>query len=183
MSEKMTEHTAMILMQKGDEIGLQRMIEIYTPYVSSIIWGIVGGNLTIQDAEEITADTFIEMWRYRDRLLEGKVKGYLGAIARHQAINRLRKAGQVQPLLYDEQTVEADTPEREVLVRESRQLLLHFLDAMKPDDREIFLRYYYFYENTPSIARHMDMNPDAVRQRLSRGREHLRKLFEEEWAK
>ena len=183
MLERATEQTALDLMRRGDEAGLQWIIRRYTPYVSSIVLGIVRDRLTAQDAEEITADAFMDLWRYRDRLPEKKLKSYLGSIARNRAIDRLRKVEQEQPLLYDELTVEADTPEREVLVRESRQLLLHFLDAMKPDDREIFLRYYYFYENTPSIARHMGMNPDVVRQRLSRGREHLRKLFEEEWTK
>ena len=105
---------------------------------------------------------------------------YLGAIARSQSIDRLRKAGWEQPLEYNDLAFSADTPEREILLRESKQLLRHFLETMKPTDREIFLRYYYLCENTPAIARRLGMTPDAVRQRLTRGREYLRQLFKEE---
>ena len=180
MSKQINEHTALALMREGDETGLQWMIRRYTPYVGSIVWGIVGGRLTAQDAEEITADAFMALWRYRNRLLDKNVKSYLGAIARSQSIDRLRKAGWEQPLEYNDLAFSADTPEREILLRESKQLLRHFLETMKPTDREIFLRYYYLCENTPAIARRLGMTPDAVRQRLTRGREYLRQLFKEE---
>ena len=180
MSKQMSEHTALALIREGDEAGLRWMIGRYTPYVSSIVWGIVGSRLTAQDAEEITADVFMALWRYRNRLLDGKVKSYLGAIARSRSIDHLRRAGLEQPLAYNDLAVAVDTPEREVLIRESKQRLRRFLETMKPTDREIFLRYYYLCENTPTIAGRMGMSPDAVRQRLSRGREYLRRLFEEE---
>ena len=180
MSKQTEEHTALTLLRQGDETGLRWMIRRYTPYVGAIVWGIVGARLTAQDAEEITADTFMAMWRYRDRLLPGKVKSYLGAIARSQSINRLRKAGLEQPLEEDDVVLTADTPEGEVLLRESKQRLRRFLQDMKPVDREIFLRCYYFNESAPAIARRLDMTPEAVRQRLTRGREYLRQRFKED---
>ena len=180
MSKQTEEHTALTQLRQGDEIGLRWMIRRYTPYVGAIVWGIVGARLTAQDAEEITADTFMAMWRYRDRLLPGKVKSYLGTIARSQSINRLRKGGLEQPLEEDELVVSADTPEGAVLLKESKERLHGFLRDMKSIDREIFLRYYYFGETAPAIANRLDMTPEAVRQRLTRGREYLRQRFKED---
>ena len=181
MSKQMTEEDALDLLQDGRDAGLQWMIHRYTPYVSTIIRGIVGDRLTIQDAEEITADVFTELWLYRDRLQKGKVKGYLGAIARNQSIDFLRKKGAERPMPeFNEITISSDTPEQMILLQESKQILRKLLDTMNTTNREIFVRYYYYYEDTPSIARRMGMSPDAVRQRLARGRDYLRQLLTEE---
>ena len=174
------EQTALTLMREGSEMGLRWMIQRYTPYVSAVVWGVFGGRFSAQDAEEVTSDAFLALWNNRDKLQVGKVKSYLGAIARTRAIDRLRKAGQDIPLEDETLVICSDTPEREVLLRESKQLLRHYLDSMSGTDREIFLRYYYLCESAPAIARRLDMSPEAVRQRLSRGRKQLQRMFDEE---
>ena len=174
------EQTALALMNEGNEMGLRWMIQRYTPYVSAVVWGVFGGRLSAQDAEEVTSDTFLALWRCRDRVQPGKVKSYLGAVARTRAIDRLRKAGQDISLEDDTLVISADTPEREVLLQESRQLLRHYLKSMNGTDREIFLRTYYLCEKAPAIARRLGMSPEAVRQRLSRGRKQLQRMFDEE---
>ncbi len=174
------ESAALALMREGSEMGLRWMIQRYTPYVSSIVWGVFGGRLGPQDAEEVTSDAFLLLWRSRDKLRAGKVKSYLGSIARTKAIDRLRKAGRDLSLVDERLTIASDTPEKELLLRESKQLLRQYLESMNAPDREIFLRYYYLRENAPAIARRLGMSPEAVRQRLTRGRERLRRLFEEE---
>lgn len=171
------EHTALTLMREGNEMGLRWMIQRYTPYVSSIVWGVFGGKLGPQDAEEVTSDAFLVLWRSRDKLRPGKVKSYLGAIDRTRAIDRLRRAGRDMSLEDDSLVICSDAPERELLLRESKQLLRHYPESMKSVDREIFLRHYYLCESAPVIARRLGMSQDAVRQRLSRGRERLRRLF------
>ncbi len=161
-------------------MGLRWMIQRYTPYVSAVVWGVFGGRLIAQDAEEVTSDAFLLLWRRRGALQAGKVKSYLSAIARTRAIDRLRQAGQEVSLEDEALAISAGTPEKEVLLRESKQLLLHYLDSMNGTDREIFLRYYYLCESAPAIARRLNMSPEAVRQRLSRGRRQLQRMFEEE---
>ena len=177
---QMDEQTALALMREGGEEGLRWMIRRYTPYVSAVVWGVFGGRLSAQDAEEVTSDTFLALWRSRDRVQPGKVKSHLGAVARTRAIDRLRKAGQDISLEDDTLVISADTPEREILLQESRQLLRHYLKSMNSTDREIFLRTYYLCEKAPTIARRLCMSPEAVRQRLSRGRKQLQRMFDEE---
>ena len=46
--------------------------------------------------------------------------------------------------------------------------------ALTPEDREIFLRRYYYNQTTGQIAEALHMNPSTVRSRLLRGRQVLR---------
>ena len=54
------------------------------------------------------------------------------------------------------------------------------LKRLKPEDRKIFLLYYYQYRKIDEIASIMQMNPQTVKTRLRRGRETLRILLSDE---
>lgn len=54
------------------------------------------------------------------------------------------------------------------------------VDSLKPKDRDIFLRYYFYLQSAETIAEELGMAPVSVRSRLSRGRETLRKKLEKE---
>jgi RNA polymerase sigma-70 factor (ECF subfamily) len=51
---------------------------------------------------------------------------------------------------------------------------------MRPKDREIFLRYYYYLETTDEIAQKMHLSGSAVRSRLTRGRKTLKTILSKE---
>ena len=48
------------------------------------------------------------------------------------------------------------------------------LAALTSEDREIFLRRYYYNQTAGQIAEALHMNPSTVRSRLLRGRQALR---------
>jgi RNA polymerase sigma-70 factor (ECF subfamily) len=54
------------------------------------------------------------------------------------------------------------------------------VDSLRPRDREIFLRYYFYLQPMEAIAAELGLAPASVRSRLSRGRETLRKKLERE---
>ena len=170
----MTEKEALVLLRQGQEIGLAWMIQRYTPYVGSIVWSIIGHALTRQDAEEVVADVFTVLWRYREKPIEGRVKGYLAAIARTRAIDRLHTARPEPPLEYDALEMIQEGPEEEVIIRERQARVRRLLEDMGQPDREIFLRHYYLHETAVDIGVRLGLSPEAVRQRLKRGRDQLR---------
>lgn len=173
----LNEGSALARLRRGDERALEWFVERYTPYVGAIVWSIVGGRLSVQDGEEITADVFLALWRNRTKPREGMVKSYLGTIARSRAIDRLRRETGLPALEYDELDMAVDGPEGDVLAREDRTLLLAAVDALGPPDREIFLRHYYCEQTASEIGERLGMTPEAVRQRLKRGRELLRRTL------
>ena len=174
-----TEKTALDRMRQGDEAGLAWFIRRYTAYVSAIVWNLGGHAMTVQDAEEITADVFLTLWRYCENPTAEKAKGYLGAIARTRTLTWLKRAGLSQALEYDELTLAAtDSPERTVLEREARQTVRRAVEAMGPPDREIFIRHYYYGETSAAIGDALGLTAANVRKRLERGRETLRRQLE-----
>ena len=116
----MTENDALALMRQNDAAGLSWFIHQYTPYVSAIVWNIVHPPLTAQDAEEIVADVFLTLWQYSEYPQPGKVKAYLGSIARSRAIDRLRGHKVELTLEYDALELPATGPEEFLLSQETR---------------------------------------------------------------
>ena len=49
------------------------------------------------------------------------------------------------------------------------------VESLEPVDREIFMRHYFWRQTVVQIAEEMGKNQSAVKSRLSRGREKLRK--------
>ena len=168
MTEGYDEQTALERMRKGDEQALAWFIRRYTAYVSAIVWNLAGHAIDVRDAEEITADVFLALWRYCETPGDGKVKSYLAAIARAKALDRLRSLGRDTELEYDTLELAAEGPEREIVEREAR-------DAV----REIFIRHYYYGESCPDVALAVGLTPANVRKRLERGRDALRRALEE----
>lgn len=175
----MTEDTALTLIRQKDAAGLSWFIHRYTSYVSAIVWNIVHPPLTAQDAEEIVADVFLTLWKYGDYPQNGRVKAYLGSIARSRAVDRLRSHKIELTLEYDQIELPGDDPEDLILDRENQQRLRQALEDMDPVYREIFIRHYYYCQTTEAIGNDMGLKPDTIRQRLKRGRSFLRQHLTE----
>lgn len=175
----MTEQRALSLLRKRDPEGLAWFIDRYTNYVGAVVWSILGGRMSVQDAEEVSSDVFVALWKNAEKPRPGKVKAYLSTIARCQAMNKLRELGRELPLEEDVLVIPDEGMEERLEQKELEQTLRQALAAMEAADREIFLRYYYYGQTSAQIAGAMHMSPEAVRQRLKRGRDKLRRFFAE----
>ena len=73
----------------GDKTALKEIYEEYMKYVFTVIYQVVGNH---DDAEDLTADFFVKLWTSSDKYVPGSShKAYLATIARHMAIDFLRK--------------------------------------------------------------------------------------------
>lgn len=165
-------------MQAGDEGALSAIIDKYTAYVGTIVWNIVAGRLNEDDAKEILSDVFYTLWKNREKFRGGKLKSYLGRIARSKAIDALRKSK--QSLSLDNLIgVGIAGPEEEVTKAEEYRALQRALDSLPEPDYMIFVRYYYWFQKTSVIAEKMGLNVNTVQSKLRRGREAMRKVLVE----
>ena len=89
----MREETIIRRLQSGDPAGLEALMERYIPYVSAVVWNILRGAMAPEDGEEVASDVFFAAWTQADDLRPGHVKGWLGAVARNKAKNKLRQMG------------------------------------------------------------------------------------------
>lgn len=160
-----------------DARGLEMLMDRYIPYVSAIVWGILKGTMTVEDAEEVVSDVFLAAWEKPGSLEPGKVKAWLGAVARNKAKNALRHAGHDLPLEEDVLELPDDSFFERLERQEQSQTLRKALDSLEPRDREIFLRHYYFAQTVSHISREMKMPEATVKTRLRRGRMKLKEYL------
>ena len=76
----------------------------------------------------------------------------------------------------------ADPLEEQAIRQELAAAVQRAVDSLRRKDREIFLRYYFYYQDTETIAREMGIPAATVRSRLRRGREQLKKKLSKEAA-
>ena len=174
----MTEKQLIQGMARGELSALETLIERYTPYVSSVIARILRGRQA--DVEELTADVFLAVWDNRDKLRPGKVKSYLGAIARNRAFNLLRADRVSLPLEDDVLLLETDGPERELDRRETARIVNQALAQLDKPQRELFVRHYYYGQTVQEAALAMGVNLSTAKTWLRRGRDTLKTILKKE---
>lgn len=87
----MREERVLRKLKSGDPGGLEELMEGYLPYVSAVVWHLLRGSMQAEDMEEVVSDVFLAAWKQPEDLRPGKVKPWLGAVARHKAKNKLRE--------------------------------------------------------------------------------------------
>lgn len=173
----MTEGKALRELKRGNEEALCWFIDTYTPYVTTIIYNIIGSSMDAADIEETASDVFLAFWQNAQKVRPLSVRGYLGTIARNLAKNKLRQLRNDLPLDEDILIVDEISPEIQVEQQELSRAVRRAILEMDHPQREIFLRFYYYGQKTDEIAVQMQMNPSTVRCKLSRGREDLKKTL------
>ena len=159
----------------SDPEGLERLMDRYIPYVSVVVWNILGSAMSSEDAEEVVSDVFLAAWEQSGDLRPGYVKAWLGAVARNKAKTRLRQMGKTLPLEEDILEIPDEcTPEGSLETREEAKLVRQAVDSLGEPDREIFLRHYYFAQPVRRISQEMNLNESTVKTKLRRGRAKLK---------
>ena len=174
----MTEKQLVKALARGEQSALEELIEQFTPYVSSVIARILRGRQA--DVEELTADVFLAAWDNRNKLKPGKVKGYLGAIARNRAFNLLRADRVSLPLEEDVLLLETDGPDRELDKKETARIVNQALAQLDKPQRELFVRHYYYGQTVQEAALAMGLNQSTAKTWLRRGRETLKTYLRKE---
>ena len=127
------------------------------------------------DIEEVVSDVFVALWRSADTVRSPK--GFLSTTARNLAKNKARSYNLTLPL--DDQILQIegltmeDLWERRELSDAVKQAVLQ----MGQPDRDIFLRFYYYYQSLEEISAQMAIPLSTVKSRLRRGRSKLEKAL------
>ena len=163
-------------LQKKSKGALEAAIAQYGAYVLAIIRNRSRGVLTPEDHEEIASDVFLSLWRSAARIERGQLRPWLGAVARNQTAEVMRKKDVFLPL-EDDTLITLDRLWEQMVEKERCEALAQALAALPEEDREIFYRFDDLSQTTAQIAAALHLNASTVRSRLMRGRETLRKLL------
>lgn len=160
----------------GDTSAFQTVVERYQGAVAGVAFNVLGEFAASQD---IAQETFWTAWKSRAQLREpARLGGWLCGIARNLAHEWVRKhrhasAPTEDALLRDSISREPD-PAEQSISSEEQALVWSSLEDLAENYREVLILYYRQGRSIAEVAVALDLSEDAVKQRLSRGREMLR---------
>ena len=169
------EEKLLLRLKRKEEHSIDEAIEVYTPYLSVVLYNMVGNRLPREDIEEIVSDVFVMLWKnaeYID-LKKGTVRSYIAAVARNFAYKRFNKKKDDTCLDELEIPDESSAVDRHLVSSEVWDAVMRLGEP----DSEIFVRYYKFNEKIKDISRATGIHISTIKTKLSRGKKKLRKIL------
>lgn len=163
-------------LREKDPSALELAIHRYSAYVAAVIRKTLGTAGTAQDIEELSSDAFVALWENAGKLQDDSdLKYWLAVVARNATIKYRAKLNDNPPL--EDNLIFDGDPAGPMEQEEQNRLVRRAVDGMEPVDREVFLRHYFWHQSVHEIADEMSKNQSAIKSRLARGREKLRKVL------
>lgn len=173
------DYEILMRLREREQTALETAIHIYSGYVAAVINKTMGPLGSPQDVEELTSDAFVALWENAFKLRDDSdLKYWLAVVARNAALKRKRKMRFEPPL--EDNMLPAPSPEGPWEEKEQIQMVRRAVDGLEPVDREVFLRHYFWQQTVAQIADEMGKKPSAIKSRLARGREKLKKVIKKE---
>ena len=161
----MNDEKIIALFFKRDEQAIQESMNNYDTYCRTVAAGILSNPA---DIEEAVADTWLAAWDTIPPQRPQHLRLFLGRITRNRAIDLWRKNSS------------SGSPELEVDAKQLADAINFFLKNEHTQQRQVFLRRYFYLEDIPTIAHRYGLRETNVRMMLSRTRQKLRKYLIQE---
>ena len=171
------------LIRKDPSAGMEQLMDQYAGLIYAVVRGRLAGSYCLStDIEDCVADVFCEFYAELDRYdpTLSSIKSYLCVLARHKAIDLLRKrARQSGDISLDGEVQIADDIDIESELEESelRREVFDAINALGEPDTSIIIRKYYLGESSAEIAKALDLTVSNVDTRAHRALNKLRNLF------
>ena len=181
----MKDNEIISLLEIRDEHAIEALSDKYHPYCYKIAWNLLTNK---EDSEECLNDTYFKVWKnaHKIDLKKASLKTYLKYVARNTAINRIRDLSKDEIMLEHGDTEEmlknyvsiSKGPEDRAMIEEDVNLLKNILDDLKPREKELVIRKYFYIQSSKVIAQEMNMEVTTVDSYLSRLRKKMKKEFQ-----
>ena len=172
----MADEIKLLLRLKNKERNaIDEAIEVYTPYLSTVLYNMAGNRLPKEDIEEIISDVFVMLWKNAKLidLKKGTIRSYIAAAARNFALKKLNKQTDYTCLDDIEIPDEASMTEANA----ENHIIWDAVMRLGEPDNEIFVRYYKFDEKLKDIAKATGLNISTIKTKLSRGKRKLKRML------
>ncbi|MBD8489156.1 RNA polymerase sigma-70 factor [Echinicola sp. CAU 1574] len=123
-----------------------------------------------ESAKEITNDTFLKLWEYRDRLDTDvdSLKPYLFQIAHNHSINHLKKIRINSTFEFLDSEIAEPFEQHLMEYRELEQAIDHAIDSLPEQRRQIFLLSRKEGLKYSEIAEQLGISPRTVETQIRR---------------
>ncbi len=162
--------------QRGEKRAFVEIVARHQAMVCGVALGVMHD---FAASEDVAQEAFLTAWRKIQELREpDKLRSWLAQIARNAALGQLRRR---KPLAdFSEAEEIADTaalPDEVTAISEEARLVEGALGDLPEKYRMPLVLFYRQEQSVRAVADALQLSEDAVKQRLSRGREMLRARF------
>lgn len=177
------------LIVSSKEKGYCELADKYANYVYAIVYSVIKGYGTKEDAEECTADILVKLVMDTSWIREDtdSLKAFIGVTARNTAVNLYRKlSGRARYMSDDEipeNIFQPLTPETQFSGKEIRNLFWESVKQLGEPDSDIIIAQYLYGISVKDIASALGMNKAAVHKRSRRARKKLEEIFSSQFEK
>lgn len=159
----------------NNEIDIDRIIEDFAPYITTIINNGTNDKLSFEDKEEIFSDTFFLLWKNRFKInINTSLNSYLAGITRNLIKEKYRKL----KIEYDIEDFENDSSYSVNMYENDRELIYDIeqkINGLKKIDIDIINLFYYSSMSIKDIAKRLKISELNVKTRLHRIRKKIKK--------
>jgi RNA polymerase sigma factor (sigma-70 family) len=158
----------------GDRRSFEEIVHRYRNLICSIAYSGTGDFAL---SEDLAQNTFLAAWRDLAELREpGNLRAWLSAIVRRMSAGEMRKLARRAPsvpLLPNAVAVGTVDPVEQLISQEERALVWQTLLQLPETYREPLILFYREEQTVRRVAEDLGLSEEAVKQRLSRGRQLL----------
>lgn len=173
-------------LRRTPEQGMRTLMEQYAGLLYAVAKGRLPGDVFCPaDVEGCVADAFSEFYLDLDKYdpEKGSIRSWLCVIARHNALDLVRRRYREAGVLPLDEGLEAagagEALESGLEERELRRVMLEAVRELEEPDREIVLRKYYLGEPSREIAGRLGLTVSNVDTRTHRAIGKLREKLKE----
>lgn len=171
------------LFWKRSQQGITELSAKYGSMCENIAINIVGN---IEDAKECVNDAYLSLWNAIPPTKPKSLLAFLLKTVRNISINRakhnnaLKRTGNYQECAdeFSNCVSNITSPEDTFMMDELNGYINEFLGKLNKSNRYLFVRRYYYMDSYPELSQKTGMKEGAVRTRLARIREKLKKYLE-----
>ena len=166
----------------GDDTAFDILVQKYQKRVHALAWRKIGN---FHDAEEITQDTFLQVYKKLPTLKDPKqFAGWLYVIANRVCISWLRKKKPTMQSLENTSVEEIENASHTHYVSEQREtevtehnaeVVKKLLQKLPESERTVMTLYYLDEMTTKEIGNFLGVSANTVTSRLQRARKRLQK--------
>lgn len=161
-------------MKAKDFVGLELLIESFSFSILSAIHQILNRPEDKASVDDVANQTFYKVWKNASQYdpNKGAFTTWISTIAKRTSLDYKKKDIQQRQLLPLDNLL--DDEQAQVSVPFEQETFLSLIDQLKEEDQQIFLSYYYYNEDAKQIAKHLNLSPEIIYNRLSRGKKKLK---------
>ena len=163
-----------------DENAVKETISVYRDMCYGVAYNILHNK---EDVEECLDDVWVALWNQVHITRPVQFKAYIIRTVRNRAINIAKRKEKYKEVPLDDvnegELSATKTPKTEN--DEMKNLINDFLGTLSVRERTIFVRRYFYEEETKTIASYLKTTDSVIRSTLYRDRKKLDKFMEKRW--